>query len=429
MTDIVIHPAQKIHGEVSVPGDKSISHRLALLAALADGVSTFRNFSTSRDCQSTLKCLRALGVQCRRIDSETLQLKGRGLGGLHSPRQTLDAGNSGSTIRMLSGILAGHEFVSKITGDESLRRRPMLRIMEPLSRMGARLEGREKQFPPLKIHGAKLHGISYCPPVASAQVKTAVLLAGTLAEGVTEVLETIPTRNHTEVALREFGAEIEIAGSSIRISGGRRLHAGSFTVPGDPSGAAFWVAAAILAPHAALSIHSVGLNSTRTQFFDLLKSMGADLVCTRTSESGGEPVGNIFVRSSELKGGSLDPHLIPSLIDEIPILAILGARSRLGLVVRGAQELRFKESDRILAVASNLKALGVDVEESPDGFTVKGRQKFSGGAVDSFGDHRIAMAFAIAGLVAEGPIKVRNAGCVRISYPNFFPTLKGLAGK
>lgn len=429
MADMVIHPARKIQGGVSVPGDKSISHRLALLAALADGISRIKNFSSSQDCGSTLKCLRALGVEYRRLDSDTLQLRGRGLNGLRVPHQTLDAGNSGSTIRMLSGILAGQEFVSIITGDDSLRRRPMSRIMAPLSHMGARFEARKEQFPPLKIHGAKLHGISYTLPVASAQVKTAILLAGVLAEGETEVVETIPTRNHTEIALREFGARIQTTTRSIRVCGGKPLQAGSFTVPGDLSGAAFWVAAAILAPDAAITIHSVGLNATRTHFFELLKSMGAHLVLTKTGDCGGEPVGNIFVRSSEIQGGSLDPFLIPSIIDEIPILAILGARSRLGLVVHGAQELRFKESDRIAAIASNLRALGVDVEEFPDGFRVNGRQRFSPGLADSFGDHRIAMAFAIAGLVAEGPIKIRNASCVRISYPNFFPTLKQISEK
>jgi 3-phosphoshikimate 1-carboxyvinyltransferase len=423
---ILIAPCRRLQGTVSVPGDKSISHRLAMLASMAEGESTIANFSTSADCHSTLHCLRDLGVETTMRDETLLTIQGRGLGGFQAPAQALNAGNSGSTLRMLSGLLAGQPFTSTLTGDESLCRRPMDRVIDPLTRMGARFEARDLKYPPLKVSGGPLRWISYSPPVSSAQVKTAILFAGLLAEGVTEVIERLPTRNHTEIALPQFGAAVEVSPLSVSVTGRKRLHGNRFVVPGDPSSAAFLVVAGLLVPEAELTLPGVGLNPTRIEFFELVKAMGGRIEFLNLREQNGEPVGDVRVCSSVLEGGSITSLQVPSLIDEIPVLAVAGARSRKGLTVRGARELRVKESDRISAIVRNLNAMGAEVKEFDDGFEVKGNQTLKGAPIDSFGDHRIAMAFSIAALTADSPSVLRDPQCVKISFPSFFSLLQSL---
>ncbi len=427
MNSITIQPARRLRGALRVPGDKSISHRLALLASIADGESWISNFSSSADCGSTLDCLRSLGVRVTVLEAYRVRIEGRGLRGLERPAEVLNAGNSGSTLRMLAGLLAGHPFHSTMTGDESLRKRPMGRIIVPLSEMGARIEAAEEQKPPLHIFGASLHGIRYTLPIPSAQVKTAILLAGVLAEGKTEVIEPLPTRNHTEIALSRFGAKMKTDGPSIQITGGRRLRAGTFSVPGDCSSAAFWIAAGLMVPDSEIRLVEVGLNPTRLRFLEVILSMGGELRFPNPRERDGEPVGDIVARASRLSGGHIDPSDVPALMDEIPILAVLGAQSVNGLVVRGARELRVKESDRIAAVVRNLRAMGAEVEEFEDGFAVKGNQVLKGASIDSFGDHRIAMAFSIAALCADSPSTIHDADCVKISFPEFFDILGTLS--
>jgi 3-phosphoshikimate 1-carboxyvinyltransferase len=418
-----ITPAVRISGVVSVPGDKSISHRLAMIGAIAEGPTVIRNFAESADCQSTLDCLRRLGVPVTR-DASTVAVAGRGLHGLAAPAQDLDAGNSGTTVRLMSGILAGCPFESTFIGDDSLSRRPMKRVMEPLRRFGAKLEARDDNYLPLKIHGAELSPVSFTMPIASAQVKSCVLLAGLHARGTTVVNEPVASRNHTEIALAEFGARIRIAGNSIEIEGGHALRGREFSVPGDLSSAAFLIAAALGVRGSELRITGVGLNPTRSGFVSLLEEMRARITIGQLSMAGGEPVGDIHVESCEIDGMEIGGHWIPNIIDEIPVLAVLGTRTRRGIRIRDAAELRAKESDRIRAVATNLRALGAQVEEYPDGLFVPGGQTLRSGVVDSFGDHRIAMAFAVAGLFAEGPVTIKDPSCAAVSFAGFFDLLR-----
>ncbi len=422
-----IAPAVRIRGAVSVPGDKAISHRLAMIGAIAQGQTVIHNFAESADCQSTLECLRRLGISIER-EGARVSVEGRGLQGLQAPRQELDAGNSGTTVRMMAGILAGFPFESTFVGDESLSRRPMKRIMEPLRRFGAKLEARDDNYLPLKVTGGALSPITFTMPVASAQVKSAVLFAGLHARGTTIVNEPMASRNHTEIAVAEFGAKIKTASNSIQIEGGHALHGKQFTVPGDISSAAFLIAAALAVPGSRLRITGVGLNPTRTGFLNLLQEMQANVRTGGVSATSGEPAGHIDVEYSEISGMDVGDPWIPSAIDEIPVLAVLGARTRNGIRIRDASELRAKESDRIHAVVVNLRALGGRVEEYPDGLFVPGQQSLHGGEVDSFGDHRIAMAFAVAGLFAKGTVSIKNPSCVGISFPGFFDLLKQVCG-
>ncbi len=426
MSDIRINPASHLRGKVGVPGDKSISHRLAMLASIADGESTLRNYSTSADCHSTLRCLQALGVPISCRNEIEVRIEGLGLKGLRPPDALLDAGNSGSTLRMLTGLLAGHSFTSTITGDASLQDRPMGRILQPLTQMGARFEARDQEFPPVTIHGNELVGIAYPLPVASAQVKTSVLFAGLLGKGRTEVTERIPTRNHTEIALRQFGSSVHFDGQAISVYGGTRLNARDFEIPGDLSSAAFFAAAATLVPGSEITLSRIGLNPTRTQFFNLLSSMGGDWESHSVIERQGEVRGDIFVRSSVLEGASIRAEDVAGLIDEIPILAVLGARSRSGLSVHGARELRIKESDRIHSIVENLRSMGAQIREFDDGFEVEGMQVLHGADLESFGDHRIAMAFSIAALLADSPSVIHDADCVGISFPDFYQVLQSI---
>jgi 3-phosphoshikimate 1-carboxyvinyltransferase len=420
-----VAPAGRIEGIASVPGDKSISHRLAMIGALSEGSTVIHNFAESLDCQSTLGCLTAVGVPIDR-EGATVTIHGRGLKGLKQPADALDAGNSGTTVRLMSGILAGFPFEATFVGDESLSLRPMKRIIEPLRRFGAVIEARDDNFLPLKIRGGPLFPVSFTMPIASAQVKSAVLLAGLQVRGISRVREPAATRNHTEIALGEFGARIMVRGCEIEIDGGRPLHGKEFSVPGDMSSAAFLIAAAAGVPGSRLQLTGVGLNPTRAGFLNLLQEMGGRISVEQVSGGGGELAGNIIIESSELAGMEIGGTWIPNVIDEIPILAVLGTRTEKGIRIRDAGELRAKESDRIRAVALNIKALGGNVEEYSDGLFVPGGQRLRGGKVDSFGDHRIAMAFAIAGLLAEGPVAIQNASCVDISFPGFFELLDGL---
>jgi 3-phosphoshikimate 1-carboxyvinyltransferase len=422
-----INPCGRLEGVVRLPGDKSISHRYAMLASVAEGTSKLHNYSSGADCHSTLGCLKGLGIHVE-VDGRDVTVHGRGLRGFVEPSEDLDAGNSGSTIRMLSGLLAGQEFRSRLKGDESLSRRPMQRIMEPLRQMGATVEARDGKYPPIEITGAQLSPIDYAMPVASAQVKSCVLLAGLLANGATTVREPSRTRDHTEVALREFGVEVNRGRGWAQVSGPARLTARELTVPGDLSSAAFFLVAGAILPGSSLLLEGVGLNPTRAVLIDFLAGAGADVKILRMEVRNGEPVGDLMVRGSRLKGGVIEKQWAAALIDEIPVLAILGAASEQGLLVKDAAELRVKETDRIETVAANLRRMGVAVETFEDGFRVAGGQEFQAAEVESGGDHRIAMAFAVAALRAKGPVTIEGAEAASVSFPEFWSTLRGIAG-
>jgi 3-phosphoshikimate 1-carboxyvinyltransferase len=418
-----ITPAVKLGGVISVPGDKSISHRLAMLAAIAEGTTTIHNFADSADCGSTLECLQRLGTSINR-QGTTVVIEGQGLRGLSRPALDLDAGNSGTTVRLMSGLVAGFPFESRFVGDESLSRRPMKRIIDPLREFGATVDARDENYLPLKIRGGDLNAIDFKMPIASAQLKSAVLLAGLFARGTTTVFEPVGSRNHTEIALREFGARIRKSANTIEVEGGHPLQGKEFSVPSDLSSAAFFLAAGLAVPDSQIRLTGIGLNPTRTGFISLLVAMQAKITVGERSVASGEPAGDIIVETSEITGIEIGGNWVPNVIDEIPMLAVLGTLTENGIRIRDAAELRSKESDRILAVATNLRALGADVEEYPDGLFVPGRQTLRGGTVESFGDHRIAMAFAVAGLFAAGPVVITNPGCVAISFPGFFEALR-----
>jgi 3-phosphoshikimate 1-carboxyvinyltransferase len=421
-----ISPARSISGAIQLPGDKSISHRYGMISAIAEGVTKIQNYSTGADCQSTLACIRALGAHTEVRDGVT-EIHGQGLDGLHQPAAMLDAGNSGSTIRMLSGILAAQPFTTRIGGDESLSRRPMARIMTPLREMGAAIEAIDNKFPPLTIHGAQLRPIEYTLPVASAQVKSCVLLAGLFADGRTTVHEPMRTRDHTELALSEFGADLDIDRRAITITGRPHLHARELRVPGDLSSAAFFLVAALIASDSTLTIHNVGLNPTRSALLEVLMEMGASIKVMDLSVTGGELIGDVLVQKSRIRGGLLEKARTAALIDEIPVLAVLGAASEEGLIVRDASELRVKETDRIATIAENFRRMGLTIDVREDGFSVPGRQTFHASELDSFGDHRIAMAFSVAALIADGPCSIDNADAAFVSFPEFFDTLHRVA--
>ena len=425
-----ISPGGTIDGVVELPGDKSISHRYALIAALAEGRSEIRNYSTAADCRSTLGCLRCLGVETD-FTRERLRISGQGLGGLQAPRRSLDAENSGTTIRMLAGVLAGQSFTSTLTGDASLRSRPMRRVVEPLRKMGAEIRAHDDDCAPLEIRGGPLHSIDYTLPIPSAQVKSAILLAGLYADGVTTVREAVRTRDHTELALREFGATIESLNKSVRIHPRPKLEARRLTVPGDLSSGVFFIAAALIVPDSALILHNVGLNPTRTRVLDFLISIGAAIHLAAVQLRDGELIGDISVRHSALAGGEISGAHAAEMIDELPMLAALGPFTEKGIEIHGAQELRVKESDRIATISAGLRRMGARVEEFPDGLRVEGRSagKLRGAKVEPAGDHRIAMALAIAALGAQGDTVIRHADCVGVSFPEFFAILERLRGK
>ena len=423
----LIRPARNIAGNVRLPGDKSISHRYAMLAAIAQGTSRLANYSTGQDCASTLACLGALGCEWKREDDgSTIVVQGRGPV-LHASRKPLDCGNSGSTMRMLSGILAGQKFTTTLIGDKSLSRRPMARIIRPLAEMGAKIAAGKDDRPPLKIKGGHLKPISYKMPVASAQVKSAVLFAGLFAEGETVVEEPLRTRDHTEVALRAFGAEVNRAGNSAQIRGQQELHAIEASIPGDTSSAAFFLCAAALFPNSQLTLIDLLMNPTRARLLDILAQMGLQISVTNLEDKNGELVGTIQVQGGELLGTTISGADSAMLIDELPVLAAIAPYTRDGIEIKDAKELRVKESDRITSVVANLRAMGADVEEFEDGMKIPGGQRLRGGEVDSHGDHRIAMAFAIAALRAEGDTNIRGSDAAVISYPAFYDALESIA--
>jgi 3-phosphoshikimate 1-carboxyvinyltransferase len=418
---LVCRRAKEFEGEIRIPGDKSISHRGAMLGSIAEGESVLDNFNVCKDCSSTLRCLRLLGVEWE-LEGRRLRIKGDSL---KEPQNILNAGNSGTTIRLLSGILSAHPFLSILTGDSSLRRRPMDRIKHPLEMMGAKIFARASRYPPLAIMGGKLKGIEYRLPVASAQVKSAILLAGLFAEGKTTVFEPSPSRDHTERLLSYMGAKIE-RNEGISIEDGGRLSPLKMRIPGDFSSSAFFIALALLT-RSHLVIKDVGLNPTRTGFLNVLRDMGAFVEIRNLREEANEPIGDIEVMGGELEGTKIEED-IPLMIDELPILAVLGARAKGITELRNAEELRYKETDRIRALAIGLRKMGVEVEERKDGLLIKGGET-RGAVINSFGDHRIAMAFAILGLASEGETVVRNAQCVAISFPEFFPLIQSLVGE
>ncbi len=438
MPPVIIRPAKRIRGSIRLPGDKSISHRAAMIAALAHGVSRITNYSTSADCAATLSCLSELGIRIDRTESEIL-IHGGNRQGLRAPGKELDCGNSGTTMRLLAGILAGQDFTSTLTGDESLRSRPMQRVIEPLGMMGAQVLSSNGRAP-LTIQGGKsLKAIDYELLIASAQVKSCILLAGLNAEGKTTVIENEVTRDHTERMLKWFGAPIETGGKGeharfAAVTGPADLSARDISIPGDVSSAAYFIAAAVLLRDSSLEVTSVGINRTRASF---LKSLGAlgSIEVTGAREEANEPVGEIQVRGvaqssslneteSPLKIEGLE---IPKLIDELPLLAVVGSQIRNGIEIRDAKELRAKESDRIAATVENLRAMGAEVEEFHDGLRVSGSSKLRGAAIHPRGDHRIAMAFTVAALIAHGESEIQDAECVGVSFPEFFDLLETVA--
>jgi 3-phosphoshikimate 1-carboxyvinyltransferase len=436
MSETVVLPtARNVSGSLRLPGDKSISHRYAMLAGIARGCSRIENFATGADCASTVECMRALGGEVQREEPEAgragmavLEIEGSGAG-LRSAERPLECGNSGSTMRMLSGILAGQEFRSELTGDASLSRRPMGRIIEPLRAMGADISG-EGNRPPLFIQGGKLRGVDYTLPVASAQVKSCLLFAGLYAEGETRITEPARTRDHTELALRAFGAEVSnLERNQWGIRGGQTLHPVHVVVPGDISTAAFFLCAAALFRDSNLVFDNLLLNPTRAVLLDVLRALGLRLSVLHVEERNGELAGVVQARFGELRGLTVSGATTAALIDELPVLAAIAPYTAEGMEIRDARELRVKESDRIAAVAANLRALGAQVEEREDGWRIPGGQRLHGAELQSFDDHRIAMAFAIAALRAEGESRMNGAEAARISFPEFYRTLATVAEK
>jgi len=418
--DIKVSPAKQIRGSLRTAGDKSVSHRYAMLAGIAEGTSEFENFSTSADCANTLACMASMGARVRR-DGNHVEVDGVG-GALQAPTRELDCGNSGSTMRMLSGVVAAQPFTSVMSGDASLSKRPMRRVIEPLQKMGARIESHDG-CAPLTIHGAKLKAMEYQPPVASAQVKSCVLLAGLFAEGNTTVIEPVRTRDHTELALRAFGAEVVRDGPRVSVCGGQKLSAVKAYVPGDLSSVTFFLCAAALFPGSSLVVDSVLLNPTRSVVLDVLASMGITISFLKVEEQFGELIGTMQATGGVFQGGVIRGAQSASLIDELPAIAAVAPYSVQGVEIRDAAELRVKECDRIDAVVRNLRAMGAEVEEFPDGMRIPGGQKLHGAEVESFDDHRIAMAFAVAALRAEGETTIRGAESVAVSFPEFFEAL------
>lgn len=425
--NLTISKARGLKGVLSLPGDKSISHRAAILGSLAEGETRIASFLNTGDCLSTLRCLGALGVRMDGVAGETLIVHGRGLFGLVEPEDVLDAGNSATTARLLCGVLSGQKFFSVISGDESLRKRPMSRVTKPLIKMGAEIWGREDaECLPLAIRGGDLTGITFLSAVASAQIKSAILLAGLLAEGKTSVKEPYLSRDHTERMMKLMGADITAAETEVTITGRIPLNGVEIDIPGDASSAAFLIVAALITPESSLTLKQVGISATRTGFIDVLKEMGADIRFENIQLKSNEPRADIVVSSSKLRGVSVEGDIVPRLIDEVPVLAVAATQAEGETVFKGVQELRIKETDRIRALTSELAKLGAVVEEMPDGFVITGPSKFKGTTCSSRGDHRMAMALAVAGLVADGDTIIEGAESIDISFPGFEKVLKSV---
>ena len=427
MQTCTVQPAGSLRGEISVPGDKSISHRSIMFGSLARGTTTVRGFLRGEDNMATLNAFRLMGVEIA-DDGQVLTIAGRGIHGLMEPGDVIDCGNSGTSIRLLTGLLAGQRFFSVLTGDQYLRKRPMKRVVGPLGQMGAIIHGRDGgEKAPLAITGSPLTGISYSSPVASAQVKSALLLAGLYAEGETLVTEPHRSRDHSERMLAHFGADIRVTETGAAVSGGRELDGREIVVPGDISSAAFFLVAGLIVPGSELLITGVGVNPTRTGIIDILQAMGGDIQLLNRREVSGEPVADLLVRSSSLKGIEIGGDVVPRAIDEFPVVGIAAAFAEGTTTIRDARELRVKETDRIVASAANLRLAGIMVEETPDGMIVTGRGRLDGCTVDSRGDHRIAMAMLIGGLAATGPVTVTDTACIATSFPSFLSLLERVA--
>ncbi|MDO4273409.1 MAG: 3-phosphoshikimate 1-carboxyvinyltransferase [Eubacteriales bacterium] len=417
-----IKKQKNLRGELSVPGDKSISHRAVMFGSLADGTTRITNFLEGADCLSTISCFRKMGIHIEKTEKEIL-VHGNGLHGLSAPRETLDVGNSGTTTRLISGILAGQKFVSEITGDASIQSRPMKRIITPLQAMGADIISiKENGCAPLRISGKPLQAIHYNSPVASAQVKSCVLLAGLYADGVTSVTEPVLSRNHTELMLNCFGAKVESAGTTVSVYPDPVLRAAEINVPGDISSAAYFIAAGLLTPGSEILLKNVGTNPTRDGLLRVCRDMGADITLLNENTNG-EPTADLLIRSGRLHGTTVGGEIIPSLIDEIPMIAVMAAFAEGTTIIKDAQELKVKESDRIQVVTDNLKRMGADIEATGDGMIIRGGRPLHGACIDSHLDHRIAMSFAVAGTVCEGPLTIKGGQCVDISYPGFYHDL------
>ena len=420
MEKTVIERKGGLKGEVTVPGDKSISHRAVIIGSLAKGKTRIIEPSRGDDNLRTLNAFRMMGIEVDEPKVDQLIINGRGLYGLTEPEDVIDAGNSGTTVRLLTGLLSGQRFFSVITGDRYLRKRPMKRVVEPLSSMGAKIWGRENgNFAPLAINGTRLNPIDYVSPIASAQVKSAILLAGLYADGVTKITEPSLSRDHTERMLRFFGANLKRKDNSVSIAGGSNLEGRELEIPGDISSAAFFIVAALVIPNSEVFLKRVGVNPSRTGILEVLKKMGANIQLLNEYETWGEPVADILVKTSRLKGTKIDGDLIPKTIDELPILSLAASVAEGDTVIKDAKELRVKETDRIKAVASELKKFGAEVEEFDDGMRISGKDKLMGCNCQSFGDHRIAMSLIIAGLMASGKTVVEDTSCIGTSFPEF----------
>ena len=425
--DMQLTKSAGLRGELNIPGDKSISHRAIMFGALSDGTTEITNFLQGADCLSTISCFQAMGVPIENHTDRVL-IRGIGLHGLRQPEQMLDVGNSGTTTRLISGILAGQSFTSTLNGDASIQKRPMKRIIDPLTQMGADSSSLHNNgCAPLSIHGGQLHGIAYQSPVASAQVKSCVLLAGLYADGITSVTEPALSRNHTELMLSGFGAQVETNGLTAAVHPEPKLTGQKIAVPGDISSAAYWIAAALAVPDSELVLKNVGINPTRDGILRVVEAMGADIVRENIRTISGEPVCDLIVRSSSLHGVTVAGDLIPTLIDEIPVIAVLACFADGDTVIRDAQELKVKESNRIDTVVEGLRAMGADAVATDDGMIIHGGKTLHGAVIDSHLDHRIAMSFAVAGLMCEEPTTIRNADSVVISYPDFYESLEKIS--
>ncbi|NRD80568.1 3-phosphoshikimate 1-carboxyvinyltransferase [Bacillus sp. BRMEA1] len=417
---------KKLSGELSVPGDKSISHRSVMFGSIAHGQTRVTNFLPGDDCLSTISCFRKLGVMIEENENE-LFINGNGFSGLKESNEILDVGNSGTTIRLLLGILAGRPFFSSLIGDHSIGKRPMTRVTAPLAKMGAVIDGRENgSFTPISIRGGKLSPIQYELPVASAQVKSALILAGLQAEGVSTIIEPAATRDHTERMIRKFGGEIQNENGVITVSGGQRLTAQSIHVPGDISSAAFFLVAGAIIPNSEIVLKNVGLNPTRTGIIEVMRQMGAKIEIISMGDDSFEPVGDIVIKTSNLKGTVIEGELIPKLIDEIPIIALLATQAEGDTLIKDAEELKVKETNRIDTVVNELKKLGASIEATDDGMIIRGKTALTGGTVSSHGDHRIGMMLSIAALLCENEVSLDEPEAISVSYPNFFSHLDSL---
>lgn len=426
---MIFSKVRRLAGELTVPGDKSISHRSIMFGSLADGLTEVRGFLQGADCLSTITCFSKMGITIEN-NGDTVLIHGKGPKGLTAPAGVLDCGNSGTTTRLISGILAAQDFNVTLTGDESICKRPMKRIMEPLSMMGAHIESKyDNGCAPLEITGSRLHGIHYLSPVASAQVKSAVLLAGLYADGETSVTEPYLSRNHTELMLSAYGADVHTEGTTAILRPGNPLSGMKLTVPGDISSAAFFIAAALIVPDSEILIRNVGVNPTRDGMLHVCRMMNGNITLLNETNESGEPTADLLIRSSALKGAVIEGSIIPTLIDELPVIAAMACFAEGTTLIRDAAELKVKESNRIAVMAENLKAMGADVEETDDGMIIRGGRPLHGAVIDSKKDHRIAMTFAVTALAAEGETEILDADCVNISYPGFYSDLHRLFRK